>query len=222
ACHVDQFKCYRAKGGRSTAQTIDVSDDFGASRLVVGRASGMCNPASDGGPLEDAQTHWSCQRAKSEHGTPFEHHTVRLADRNGAAVIDPQVHFTCYTVRDTSGSRFSPHSIDLVSAVSADTLFVRRRWLLCVPSTTAPCARVTFTSTAGSPNCGGPGLEPAPAPPFSGAVYDAATGGAKIADLGSGCIYFGGGDSEYYPAAQNVAGGSVTLEAQSCTGNVLS
>ncbi len=294
ACHVDQFKCYRARGGRSTAQTLEVSDDFGASHLVVGRASGMCNPASDGGPLEDARRHLSCLRAKGEHGTRFEHRTLRLADRfgelemtavrplaycapaeeldmpaastmdelacyhvrgsgsaeytvtladqfestsarvlrpyavcnpaarNGGAVMDPQVHFTCYTVHDTSGTRFSPRSIELVSAVSADTLFVRRRWLLCVPSTTAPCARVSFTSTAGSSDCGGPGLTPAPAPPFSGAVYDAPTGGGKIADLGSGCVYFGGGDSEYYPAAQNVAGGTVTLEARSCTGNVLS
>jgi hypothetical protein len=53
-----------------------------------------------------------------------------------------------------------------------------------------PLATVPFTVTAGSPSCGGPAFNPAPAPPFSGRVDDAS--GSKLADLGEGCLHTGG------------------------------
>src|SRR6185369_11628745 len=79
-----------------------------------------------------------------------------------------------------------------------------------------PCAQIHFASTQGSTFCGGPELEPEPAAPFSGAIFDAAAGGNELAELGAGCTYFGGGDSEYYPAAQTLAGGGINLQTDNC------
>jgi hypothetical protein len=52
-------------------------------------------------------------------------------------------------------------------------------------------------------------------------LFDAAVGGAALADLGSGCAYFGGGASAYFPAAQPAAGDTLRFDATSCSGDVL-
>ena len=106
----------------------------------------------------------------------------------------------------------------MTSALGNEILRLTHRRTVCLPTTIDPCAQITFTSSSGSSYCGGPEFEPEPQPPFSGAIYDAPTGGSKLEDLGAGCIYFGGGDSEYYPAAQSTAGGSFTLDADTCDG----
>ena len=64
-------------------------------------------------------------------------------------------------------------------------------------------SRLTFRLTPGTTSCGGPGLSPAGVAPFSGGLFDATGGGTKVADLGLGCLYFGGG------VATNVAPGAV-------------
>jgi hypothetical protein len=62
---------------------------------------------------------------------------------------------------------------------------------LCRPLIGLPSLlTVPFTVTAGSPDCGGGAFNPPPAPPFSGEVRDGQ--GAKLADLGEGCLYTGG------------------------------
>jgi hypothetical protein len=52
-----------------------------------------------------------------------------------------------------------------------------------------PLAQVPFTVVQGTTNCGSPGFVPPAAPPFSGRVDGAS--GAKLADLGEGCLYAG-------------------------------
>jgi hypothetical protein len=74
------------------------------------------------------------------------------------------------------------------------------------------------TTAQGSSTCGGTAFSPPATPPYVGALYDATTGGTKLHDLGSGCVYFGGGDSEYYPALQSGIGATSILEAASCAG----
>jgi hypothetical protein len=65
-------------------------------------------------------------------------------------------------------------------------------------TTTLPLSafsRLSFTTTVGSTSCGGPsfsGFTP-PQAPFSGEVRDATN--TKIADLGLGCLYIGGGNA---------------------------
>jgi hypothetical protein len=81
------------------------------------------------------------------------------------------------------------------------------------------CAQLSFTSAAGSASCGGMSFEPPPSPPFAGGLFDTAAGGTKIADLGAGCAYFGGGDSEYFPAAQPSTGDTLRFDATSCSGD---
>jgi len=66
-------------------------------------------------------------------------------------------------------------------------------------STTIPM--LAFTIADGTTNCGPAGLATPPAPPLSGSLLDGTN--AKIADLGMGCLYFGGGKNT------NVGGGII-------------
>jgi hypothetical protein len=295
ACHIDEFKCYQGTGPKRVAQPVTLDGRLGTTDTVLGRADTACNPASDGGPFEDQNTHLTCSRLKLARGASLAPHTLTVHDRfadatltvlrpqalcvpsteptlpgsanhdelacfrvrgggradrlltltdefetastkvlrprtlcvpvrrdQGPTVTDAKSSLLCYTVHAATGGRFAARSITLDSALGTDTLEVTQRRTLCVPTTIDPCAAVSFTSTAGSTSCGGPKLAPPPGPPFSGAVFDAVTGGNKVADLGDGCTYFGGGDSEYYPAAQTNAGTGFALEANRCDADVLS
>lgn len=79
---------------------------------------------------------------------------------------------------------------------------------LCQPLIGLPSLlTVPFTVTQGSPDCGGALFEPPPAPPFSGEVRDGS--GAKLADLGEGCLYTGG-----LPAIPIPAGNTAMLDVK--------
>src|SRR5262249_1840650 len=52
ACHIDEYACYRATGGRPVTQTVALADRLGSSDMVLGRATVGCNPATDGTPFE--------------------------------------------------------------------------------------------------------------------------------------------------------------------------
>ena len=69
---------------------------------------------------------------------------------------------------------------------------------------------VSFTISPGSSDCGGPGLSTPPSPPFSGEILDGA--GAKVADLGQGCFYLGGGRATSLPAARLPDGSTSLLD----------
>jgi len=60
---------------------------------------------------------------------------------------------------------------------------------VCLPGNLLPLARVPFKVSAGTADCGGSRLNPDAAPPWSGEVDD--TTGAKVANLGLGCMYAG-------------------------------
>jgi len=75
---------------------------------------------------------------------------------------------------------------------------------------------VSFTISPGSSDCGGPGLSTPPSPPFSGELLDAA--GAKVADLGQGCFYLGGGRATSLPAARLPDGSTSLLDVSSVDG----
>jgi hypothetical protein len=72
-----------------------------------------------------------------------------------------------------------------------------------------PLGKLAFTIGQGTANCGGPGLSPPPAPPFSGRVLLA--DGTKRADLGLGCLYIGGGGGNALPPAVIPDGGTAVL-----------
>src|SRR5262245_56015120 len=69
--------------------------------------------------------------------------------------------------------------------------------------------RLTFTIAKGTSSCGGPALSPPPLPPFSGGVDD--PDGTKRADLGLGCLYFGGGGAAVFPGTPIPDGGRSVL-----------
>lgn len=79
-------------------------------------------------------------------------------------------------------------------AVAASTTTTTTTTTSTTTTTTAPPLglHVTFTSSAGTANCGGRGT-PAD-PPLSGAVYSDVDQMTSIADLGLACLYIGGGN----------------------------
>jgi hypothetical protein len=84
-----------------------------------------------------------------------------------------------------------------------------------------PLGRLAFTIARGSASCGGPALSPPPLPPFSGEVDN--PDGTKRADLGLGCLYFGGGGAGVFPGTAIPDGGTSILRvtALSITGTAL-
>ena len=75
--------------------------------------------------------------------------------------------------------------------------------MACVTSTTlactAPATSLAFTTSLGTTSCGGGGLNPAAAAPFSGELDSDTAGTTKLTDLGLGCLYFGGGGATVVP-----------------------
>lgn len=240
AMHLTCSRLTAQRGARFAHQTLRLRDVFGEGDFTVLGPMSLCSPSravTGSSPL--ALDHFACYRVRGpvraqQTVTPiddFESGAMNLlrpytvcspAALDGSPVRDAKTHLTCYRMRAATGEAFPPRSVSLVSVLSGDTLYLERRRAFCVPSTVAPCARVNFTSGAGSATCGGPALEPPASPPFSGAIYDAVAGGANVADMGSGCTYFGGGDSEYYPAAQGSPGASATFDATNCDGPTMS
>ncbi len=237
--HLTCSRLTRSAGAPFTRREVKLHNRFGDVDVTTARPLAYCAPSHEVGASPPVTLdEFACYRVRARAGSEplvtlvdqFENQTAKIlkpysfctpAYRETGAMKDPKSHLTCYEMVDVNGPAFAARSISLESALSGETLYVKRPRTLCVPSTITACARVSFTSGPGSPDCGGPALTPAPALPFSGAVYDAPSGGNKISDLGSNCTYFGGGDSEYYPAAHGVTGAGFTLEASSCEGDLL-
>jgi hypothetical protein len=228
--------CRGVKGVRTPTRTVTTTDRFGRMTMGIGRPTQYCLPSEEPNtPGDDGVDELVCYKAK--RGTRRAATVVTLVDRLGAratkilrartfcapasrfgvAARDPKRYLTCYSVHDAAPG--SPaDTITLASTLGTETLSTRKARWLCVPSTVEPCAKISVTTAQGSSTCGGIAFSPPATPPYVGALYDAATGGTKLQDLGSGCVYYGGGDSEYYPALQEGIGATSTLEASSCTG----
>jgi len=72
---------------------------------------------------------------------------------------------------------------------------------------------LSFTTTAGTANCGGTDLVGSPpAAPFSGEIDSDTAGTTKISDLGLGCLYIGGGAASV-PASQIPEGATTILDS---------
>jgi hypothetical protein len=89
-------------------------------------------------------------------------------------------------------------------------------------TTTSGCPSKLLFATGISPSgCGGAAFGPAPTPPFSGALYSTTTGGAPIADLGTNCLYVGGGGNLATAPNQNPDGPTNAFTVTSCDGDTL-
>jgi hypothetical protein len=86
----------------------------------------------------------------------------------------------------------------------------------CPPPPLVGLGRLVFTTAAGSTNCGGPGLVPAPEPPFSGEVDDFDR--TRFAQLGVGCLYSGGGAANVLPPIAIPDGGTSVLDVAGVNG----
>ena len=85
---------------------------------------------------------------------------------------------------------------------------------ITLPTPQPAPGRLRFTISPGTSSCGGPGLNPPPAEPFSGRVDD--LDGSRRARLGLGCLYFGGGSATTFPPSSIPDGGTSVLAV---TGN---
>jgi len=79
--------------------------------------------------------------------------------------------------------------------------------------------RLSFTISPGTTSCGGPGLNPPPAAPFSGRVDN--LDGSERADLGLGRLYFGGGSATTFPPSSIPDGGTSVLAVTGISGLAL-
>ena len=82
-----------------------------------------------------------------------------------------------------------------------------------------PLGHVVFTIGQGTTDCGGPGFSPPALAPFTGEVDNAM--GAKIGDLGLGCLYFGGGDASALPPSSLPDGPTSILDVTGIAGLAL-
>lgn len=71
--------------------------------------------------------------------------------------------------------------------------------------------RLLVTTVVGTTNCGSAGLSSGPAAPFSGEIDSNAACSTKVRDLGSGCLYFGGGNGTIVPPGRIPDGASTYL-----------
>jgi hypothetical protein len=68
-----------------------------------------------------------------------------------------------------------------------------------VSTTTTQPLSLKFTNDPGTTSCGGAGLSPAPASPFTGKLFSDDTCSTQTNDLGRGCLYIGGGNAKAIP-----------------------
>src|SRR5262245_12809609 len=76
---------------------------------------------------------------------------------------------------------------------------------------------LSFTTAVGTANCGGAGLASPAAAPASGELDSDTAGSTKIADLGLGCLYFGGGGGTVVPPGRIPDGARSVLAVSGST-----
>lgn len=226
-----------SSGGKFTRRTLRTHDRFGDHSFSIVRPRELCSPSwPEGSPRTTKLDHYACYPANGQGSEQ----QITLTDErgtasldvlrpvslcvpvgvDGSAVRDGRVFLTCYETRNPGGSQ-PPLDVTLEDELGREVLRLGGRQRLCVSTTVDACARLTFTTVPGSATCGGSSFEWPPSPPFVGALFDAAVGGAEIAKLGGGCAYFGGGNSAYFPAAQPATGDTLRFDATSCSGDLL-
>jgi hypothetical protein len=224
------------RGASFAQRTVQAHDRFGDHTFSITTPRELCAPSWPHGAAQTTQLDdYACYPVQ---GARLDQQ-LSLTDERGTASVtvlrptelcvpvvvdsshvrDSRVLLTCYAAA-SHGPSPAPTSLDLENAFGRTSLTINKRQLVCVPTTVDSCAQLSFTTVPGSASCGGQSFDPPPSPPFAGALFDAATGGVKIADLGGACSYFGGGDSEYFPAAQPSTGNTLSFDATSCSGDV--
>src|SRR5207244_7070245 len=66
-------------------------------------------------------------------------------------------------------------------------------------TTTLGALSLKYTTAPGTSSCGGVGLSTPPTAPFSGEIDSDTACATKISDLGSSCLYIGGGANSAVP-----------------------
>src|SRR5439155_341042 len=87
-------------------------------------------------------------------------------------------------------------------------------------TTTLGALSLKYTTAPGTSSCGGTSLSPGPTAPFSGEIDSDTACTAKIADLGSSCLYIGGGANGAVPnpAIASLASCNLNVVASDASG----
>ncbi len=75
-----------------------------------------------------------------------------------------------------------------------------------------PANSLSFTTTAGTTSCGGAGFSTPASAPFSGAIHSDTGCTTLIDDLGTSCLYIGGGSANGVPPGSTPAGATSYLD----------
>ena len=94
---------------------------------------------------------------------------------------------------------------------------IERITIACQPES-SPCSgpppanSLSFTTTAGTTSCGGAGFSTPASAPFSGAIHSDTGCTTLIDDLGTSCLYIGGGSANGVPPGSTPAGATSYLD----------
>jgi hypothetical protein len=89
---IDPFLCYKAKTTKKTPKFVAVSgveldDEFESGTATVAKIQALCNPASDGGAMLDANTHFTSY-ALTPDGAHGRVELITVSDAFGSTVVD--------------------------------------------------------------------------------------------------------------------------------------
>ena len=85
----------------------------------------------------------------------------------------------------------------------------------------ASCSQLTFTLGAPTTYCGFPGQTDPADPPISGELRDAMDVKVAAGDLGSGCLYIGGGNAKIVPPGPTPNGSTTVFGIADCSQNAV-
>lgn len=123
------------------------------------------------------------------------------------------------TSTSTSTSSTQPVPTTTSSTSSTSTSSSTSSTVQSPGTTTTTVPTLAFTIGNGTNNCGGAGLATPPAMPLSGSLLDGTN--TKIADLGLGCLYFGGGKNTNVPGGIIPTGSTTFFRIISQNGNAV-
>jgi hypothetical protein len=245
----NHLECFRLTGGRSLRQTVAVQTQFGVqNQVMVLRAALLCTPAKKTGTTgtdpvpPTAVPDFTCYKVKPS--------TLRVDElltdqfESGTFGISAERLLCAPTLVGSAGgptttSTTVPASPTTTSvpAPSTTSTTVTTTTSTSVTSSTGPTTTTVVTATTSTTigsggfshlnltlavataNCGGAGLSSPPAAPLSGELDDGT--GAKIVDLGLGCLYFGGGNNTAVPGAGLPDGSTSVFDVTGTSGSSL-
>ncbi len=243
----NHLACYSLRGTHSVRRTVSVETQFGTQpQVLVLKAAFLCSSARKTGTTgtdpvpPTAVADFTCYKVKPSSlrldellTDQFQSGTFSVAAERllcAPTLVDagggPTT--TVTTVPTTTSMPTPTTSSSTVTSSTGPTTTHPTTTTVTPTTSTSSTTSTTIgsglpqfrlTITAATANCGGAGLSSPPAAPLSGEIDDGT--GAKIVDLGLGCLYFGGGSNTAVPGAGLPDGSTTILDVTATSGSTL-